>query len=149
MRNYDYYWIDEIIDGLVEEVGSNNIDDIINYLGIKIIKDDKNNILLKNSDAFYIRSDQGIETILIRDDLPDVFERYVIAHEIGHAILHVDIADAAYNKFTIKNKLEKEADYFAVKLLDIKLDKTELEGLTKDQIAGLLQIKVDSLDFLY
>lgn len=143
----NYYWIDEIIEGLLEEVGSNDINDILDYLGIVTIKDNSKNVLLSNSDAFYIRNIDGVETILIRDNLPAIFEKYVLAHELGHAILHVDILDAAYSKFTIKNKLEKEADYFAIRILNITLDKTELEGLTKQQIAGLLQIKVDSLDF--
>lgn len=143
----NYYWIDEIIEGLLEEVGSNDINDILDYLGIVTIKDNSKNVLLSNSDAFYIRNIDGVETILIRDNLPAIFEKYVLAHELGHAILHVDIMDAAYSKFTIKNKLEKEADYFAIRILNITLDKTELEGLTKQQIAGLLQIKVDSLDF--
>ncbi|WP_425539996.1 ImmA/IrrE family metallo-endopeptidase [Microaceticoccus formicicus] len=143
----NYYWIDEIIEGLLEEVGSNDINDILDYLGIVTIKDNSKNVLLSSSDAFYIRNIDGVETILIRDNLPAIFEKYVLAHELGHAILHVDIMDAAYSKFTIKNKLEKEADYFAIRILNITLDKTELEGLTKQQIAGLLQIKVDSLDF--
>jgi|GEM_PF-6735625 len=40
------------------------------------------------------------------------------------------------------NKLEKQANYFAVKILNVDLDSIALEGFTIDQIASTLELPV-------
>ena len=71
----------------------------------------------------YIRNFLGIEVVFIRDNLHYQYEKFVLAHELGHAVLHVEIGTAAYsNKLINRGKLERQADYFAIKILDIKID---------------------------
>lgn len=73
----------------------------------------------------------------------------MLAHELGHAILHTEIATAAYNnKLLNKGKLEKQADYFALKLLDISIDKDYFEGYTLEQIAKALYVTEASLNYI-
>ena len=108
-----------------------------------------NNILLQGKEALYHRDFRGLEIVYIGDDLDFEYEKFVLAHELGHAILHVHIFEAAFNKdFINKGKLEKQAHYFAVKLLDINLDPIDYEGMTIKQIAGDLHIAEDSLEYV-
>lgn len=142
-------WIDEYVAGVIENYNSNDVYEIFNNLDIHIIKVDKNDNVLKENDAIYIRSFYGIEVVYLRDDLPSQYERFVLSHELGHAILHTEIASAAYNnKLIIKGKLEKQADYFAIKLLDIELDDVYYEGLTTEQVSRDLCVSEESLEYI-
>ncbi len=139
-------WINEIIEGLIEEVGSNNIYDILNHLYIKIIKDnEKQNSLLKKCDGLYMRNFFGREIIIIKDNLPN--EQFILAHELGHAMLHVESNFFMNNPFSLDNKKEHEANYFATRLLysDINIE----DGIeTTEQLANLLGIKEDFIKFI-
>ncbi len=142
-------WIDEYVAGVIENYNSNDVYEIYGNLDIRIIKVDKNDNVLKGNDAIYIRSFYGIEVVYLRDDLPSQYERFVLSHELGHAILHTEIASAAYsNKLIVKGKLEKQADYFAIKLLDIELDDVGYEGFTSEQLAKDLCVSEGSLEYM-
>jgi Zn-dependent peptidase ImmA (M78 family) len=143
-----YDWIDECIVGLLEFHDDRNIYDLYETLNIDIVKLPKNNVLLQGKEAIYHRSLLGSEIVYLRDDLHFEYERFILAHELGHAILHIEIYEAAFNKDLInKGKLEKQAHYFAIKLLDITLDPIEHEGMTIEQIAGSLHVAEDSLEY--
>lgn len=60
----------------------------------------------------------------------------------------MEIATAAYNKLTNKGKLERQADYFAINLLGIKIDDVYHYGLTLEQIAKELYVTEDSLNYV-
>lgn len=139
-------WIDEIIKGIVEEVGNNNVYDIANFLNISIIKDnEKQNPILKSCDGFYLRSYKNKELIVIKDNL--VNEKQIIAHELGHALLHVDYDFLLNNKFELNSKKEKEADYFACRLLFSDL--TIEDGIeTTEQLANYLMIEESCVDYI-
>lgn len=141
-------WIDDYVDGVIENYDSKDVYEIYDSLDIHIIKVNKNDNVLKENDAIYIRSFYGMEVVYLRDDLPSQYEKFILSHELGHAILHTEISHAAYNnKLIIKGKLEKQADYFAIRLLDIKLDDISYEGLTSEQIAKELCIAEESLSY--
>lgn len=139
-------WINDVISGLIEEVGSNDVYDIISYLNIKIIKDnEKQNVLFEKCDGIYIRNFFGNEVIIIKDSLPN--EKFVLAHELGHALLHVDYDFLMNNPLSLNSKKEKEANYFATKLLynDYKIE----DGIeTTEQLANMLGIKQDFIKFI-
>lgn len=63
----------------------------------------------------------GIRAIVINNKLDEYMERMVIAHEIGHDILHRDIAKKnmlkEFELFNIKNNTEYEANIFASHLI--------------------------------
>lgn len=121
-----YKWIDECVFGLTEYYRTNNIYELYINLDIDIVRLPKENIILRDKEAVYYRDYQGREAVYIREGLEDQYEKFVLSHELGHALLHTDILQAAYSKsFINKGKLEKEAHYFAVKLLDISIDPAE------------------------
>ena len=141
-------WIDEYVDGVVEYCDTRDVFNIYKTLCIYIKRVDKDSSLLQGNVAMYIRSYTDIEMVFIRDDLPYQYERFILAHELGHALLHVEVAAAAYsNKLMVKGKLERQADYFALKLLDISLDKNIFEGYTLEQIAQELYVTEESLSY--
>lgn len=72
---------------------------------------------------------------------------FVIAHEIGHAVLH-DIEIRHYGISKRGDKEEEEADYFALRLLDPDWDITEVEGYSSDEVATMLGVSERSVKYL-
>lgn len=139
-------WIDEYVDGVIDYCYSRDIFEIYNTLNINIKRIDKNDPLLQGNEALYIRSHFGLEVVFIRDDLPYKYEKFVLAHELGHALLHTEIAKAAYNsKLINRGKLERQANYFALKLLSISINRDSYEGYSLDQIAHEFYVTEESL----
>lgn len=135
-------WIDNIVLGLIERYGSNNVYELCDALNIKIINLNPNNILLKNKEAFYYRDMGSKEIIFIRNNFEPLFEEFILKHELGHALCHPKLLYAGYSN---TGKLEREANYFALKLSNIKFDKIELEGMTFEQIATYMNVPFDIL----
>ncbi|MDR7856344.1 MAG: ImmA/IrrE family metallo-endopeptidase [Tissierella sp.] len=145
----DLIWIDEYVDGVIDYCYSRDIFEIYNTLDISIKRLDKDDLLLRGNEALYIRNYFGLEVVFIKNNLPYKYEKFVLSHELGHALLHIEIAQAAYNsKLINKGKLEKQADYFALKLLDIEINNVNYEGLTTDQIAKKFYITEKSLGYV-
>lgn len=137
-------WIDEIVEGLLDYYQTNNMYDIYKQLNIRVERLDKNNILLQGNEAVYHRFNEQ-ETVYCSTDI--VNEEFVLAHELGHAILHVDEDVIFYNPTENKGKLEREANYFAVKLLyhDYELE----DGIeTRQQLSNRLMINEDLVDYV-
>lgn len=127
------HWIDNYVEGIEEYCSSRDPVEICRSLDIEICHIDPNSFLLRNTEAIYFRSYLGQEIIFISSDLPYPYEKYVLAHELGHAILHPDIDTAAYsNKLLNKGKLERQANYFATKLLDIRISSFTFEGYSSE-----------------
>lgn len=142
-------WIDNIIVGLTETFNTDNIYELYDFLEIQIIKLDRNSILLQGNDGYYQRNYFNQEVVSIREDLDYQYEKFVLAHELGHAILHTESSTAAFNIDLINfGKIERQATYFALKLLDIQLDPVELDGFNIEQISNLLHIPKDCLLFV-
>ena len=137
-------WIDEVLTGMVESVGSNNVYEILDHLNIYHFQVDKDSELLQGNQAIYNRIGD-FECIYYSDDIPN--KEYVLAHELGHAILHIEESQMFYNPLLNKGKLEKEANYFAVKLLYSNLEIED--GIeTYQQLANKLGIKEDFIKFI-
>lgn len=139
-------WIDYYITGLIETYGTNDVYELYDCLEIIIRRLDPENILLEGNEAFYYRDYYGVEVVFIRYDLNYKYEKFVLAHELAHAIIHTDAYTAAYDKRLLnKGKLERQAHYFALKLLDINPYDVEYEGYTVDQVACVLCIPSEYL----
>lgn len=136
-----YSWIDDIVLGLKDSCKTNNVYEIYAELNIIIKKIEPTNILLHGNDSLYARDYFDSEFVLIRNDLDENFEKFILLHELGHALLHVDMFSAAFNRnFINTHKLERQANYFAFKMLDLKIDEVEMEGMTLEQIASSTKI---------
>lgn len=141
-----YNWIDKIINDLFCKYGTNNIYELIDIFEIKIMYVEPNNILLKGNDSLYIRDYLGIEVIFIRNDINCNLEKFILRHEFAHAILHTNVFTAAFNRACMnKDKYEKQANYFAFKLMNIEYDEIELSGMSLEQIASCIEIPIEPL----
>ena len=78
-----YSWIDDILIGLIETYGTNNIYELLDFLNIQINKLDMDNILLNGNEAFYFRDYFNKEIIFIRNDLKETYEKY----DVGVALI--------------------------------------------------------------
>lgn len=139
-----YSWIDNIVLGLKESYKTDDVYEIYDELNIIIRKIEPSNILLQGNDSLYTRDYLGDEFVLIRNDLDASLEKFILFHELGHALLHVDVIRAAFNRtFINKHKLEKQANYFAFKMINLKFDSVTMEGMTLEQIAGYSKVPYD------
>ena len=90
--------------------------------------------------------------ITINGDLPDVLQKVVLAHELGHCVLHSGSSSAAFHEvilFDTADQKEYEANVFASELL--LPDEAVLEVLNDDmfffQAAKALYVPSELLDF--
>jgi len=103
--------------------------------------------------GFFLEN-KRIRTITVNDDLPLVIQRIIVAHEIGHAVLHRNRGVFAFHDITMYDSntiCEKEANLFAAELL--LNDNTVLEALNRDSTffsaAAELMVPAELLDFKF
>ena len=142
-------WIDVYVEGLIDYCNTTDIFEIYKTLETYVNKVESSSLMLQGNDAVYIRNYFGFEIVFIRDDLPYKLEKFILSHELAHAILHVELIQSVYNSRLInKGKLERQANYFALKLLEIKADSIYQEGFTREQISKDLFITESSIELL-
>ena len=103
--------------------------------------------------GFFLES-KRIRTITVNSDLPRAIQRIIVAHELGHAILHRSSGIAAFHEiglFDSSSKMEKDANLFAAEyLLD---DGDVLDILNGDvtffSAAASLCVPMELLDFKF
>jgi len=132
--------ISDIVTGLIETYETSNPYKLCHELGIKI-----NYINLGNNiGGFLQRTKEGYEIIHINSFLPEPYQTYVLAHELGHAVCHPELSISYFHTSMtyIRNKYELEADRFAVKLLLLTkdIDLLELQNMTIEQVAATLEL---------
>lgn len=101
---------------------------------------------------YYTR--RRIKTITVNSDLPDVIQRIIVAHELGHACLHADSGINEFHDFGLFDESsikEKEANLFAAEFL--LNDNDVLEALNGDSTfftaASQLYVPAELLDFKF
>ena len=69
--------------------------------------------------------------IVINSDLPESIQRIIIAHELGHAVLHSDSAISAFHEFAMYDDTDRMARclYVPPELLDFKLRILQRQGI--------------------
>lgn len=95
-----------------------------------------------------------IKTIVLNADLPEVLQRIIVAHELGHALMHSASGVHAFHEVSLfddTSLTEKEANLFAAELL---LDDNEvLNILNRDttffSAASTLMVPMELLDFKF
>lgn len=89
---------------------------------------------------------EGVPFIALHKDLPEPLQRIVCAHELGHHLLHRDLAEQTifneYDLYQMENRLERDANLFAALYLlpeeavrDFR--RPENRGLSVGEAAGL------------
>lgn len=87
--------------------------------------------------------------VFLNQNLSDQAARVVMAHELGHAILHrKENCYFIRNKTFLSNaKIEKEANCFAAELLIPDSLYSEYHDITADNLAAIAEVPVKLLDF--
>ena len=103
--------------------------------------------------GFFIYQNR-IPVITINSDLPQVIQRIIAAHELGHAMLHKKRGSYAFHEVALFDEAvecEKDANFFAAEfLLD---DEDVVETLNGDYTfstcAAILRVPMELLDFKF
>ena len=87
------------------------------------------------------------KVIFINSVLSEIERRFVLTHEIGHAVLHPKSSCYFINErnYVSKIKSEYEANMFAAEFLidDLVIDHVNLEGLSLEQLARSYYVPVE------
>lgn len=136
--------IKNLVLGLEEIYGTKDVFELLDQLDITIIKKE----LPKGKKAKCYRNELGDEFIYLSPSIKDYEIKFVLAHELGHLLLHKFISSIYYSNSLInKGKLEFEANYFALELLlPDKIERYEIEGFTSEQLAAIYGIPADILE---
>ena len=83
--------------------------------------------------GFYLYANR-IKLICLGNNLPEYIERFVLSHELGHAVLHRrSSAPFLQSTFLSVDRLEIEANKFAIELMMPDDVIAERQGYTIDQ----------------
>lgn len=99
---------------LIKKYNTSNIKELVDHLDISIEHQD---FKAKTLDSrLMIIDSKGY--IFVRSDLDCAYENFLIAHELGHYVLHFD-ENISFNflRRVYKTRLEREANEFAIRLL--------------------------------
>ena len=123
--------IKNIVDILCRKYKTRNPYTLASELGILVQYGEK----MDKVRGFYLY-DSGIKLICLGNNLPNCTERFVLSHEIGHAILHKQSsAPFLQSTFLSVDKMEREANKFAVELIITDEDLQEHWEYTIDEWA--------------
>ena len=125
--------VHNIVEQTVHKYGTRSPYELAERMGIIVQKNNLGAIR-----GYYFKK-YRIKQIILHNDLSESDERFVLAHEIGHAVLHEDVNTPFLmgNTLFSKNKFEREANLFAIELL--VPDETIIENpdLTLEQLARM------------
>ena len=104
------------VDKLVKKYGTRDPYEICESMGICVEEKDLKGLI---KGFFYLQS--RIATIVVDCGLNDIMMRIIVAHELGHDILHKEVASLSgfrdMSLFQSAGSLENEANLFAAELL--------------------------------
>ncbi len=133
--------IRRIAENLIATYNTNSPKELCERLGIGTIKAD----LPKATRGFCLMLSEGT-AIVLNSELDEREETAVLAHELGHAVLHegCNYMFMTTNTCLLPGKYEKEADLFAAHLLIDKAKDLELE--TFSQLSQSLNLPLWSVE---
>ncbi|MEG2412650.1 MAG: ImmA/IrrE family metallo-endopeptidase [Clostridium sp.] len=124
---------------LVKKYGTRDPFLLASYLNLRV----KFQEYSDNTKGYYINVKRN-KFIIINSNLNEEERRIVLAHEIGHAILHSskEVHFIRENTLFPKGKHENEANKFAAELLiDLnEIDKCYIEELNMEQLACYMMV---------
>lgn len=129
--------IDVIVNKLIKKARSNDLKDIISYLDIKIKKYDGKSFYLKNKNNKYIYLDKNT---------PEEKQDFALAHELGYSIIHNSEIGQSFIYRVKSQQIENEANYFAFKILDKKIDPSY--NFTVYQYANMLNVNKEVIEYV-
>ena len=147
-----YTEICKSVEKIIKKYDERNPKLLCRYLGVKLLYQSLGNEP-DSIKGFYLES-KRIKTITINSDLPANIKRIIIAHELGHAVLHKNYSFDAFcgiNLFQITTSMEREANLFSAELLidDDFILETQSCEYTFFSIAANLKMPIELLDYKF
>ncbi|WP_028042127.1 ImmA/IrrE family metallo-endopeptidase [Candidatus Stoquefichus massiliensis] len=114
------------VNWVTNQYHTNNVRELIDYCNISIQYCDTLN---KECDSsLFVLNKQAY--ITLKTDLNPLYENFLLAHELGHYIIHYDDhMSFSFLMKTRKNALEREANEFACRLLLKDINIKEVENI--------------------
>ena len=143
--------ISEKIDALIRKYDTRNPFELCENLNIRIRYKDLG-VAIKAYYFYHAR----IKNIVLNTRVGDIVQKILCAHELGHALLHGELAAMRgfqeLEMFDITSRTEYEANLFAAELL---IDDSKLFELLNDNeksffdVAKVMYVPVELLDFKF
>jgi len=112
-------YITDVVQKLVLRYGERDPKKLADAMNIRVLYESMGEYSEACKGFFMVQS--RIKVIVINRDLPEVVQRIILAHELGHAVLHTKtLAMQAYHDFSLyqaADRAEYEANLFAADLL--------------------------------
>ncbi|WP_427339580.1 ImmA/IrrE family metallo-endopeptidase [Caloranaerobacter sp. DY30410] len=135
--------VKQIVLGLIELYDTKDPFELCDCLDIIVTKHPMGNKI----HGFFQKTNDGIEILHINSELDYHMQKYICAHELGHAILQPELSIGFFieHPLQIKTKAEIQADKFAAELLvpDNILEK--YPDFTLEQVAAAENIPLELL----
>ena len=121
---------------------------LANYLNLHVMYSEYSD----STKGYYINIKRN-KYIVIKSNLPEDEMRIVLAHEIGHAVLHSskEVHFLRENTLFPKGRHENEANKFAAELLiDLNsIDQCYLEDFNTEQLASYLMVPQELVELKF
>lgn len=134
--------IQSTISHLIKKYGTDNPFELADAMNITVFYEDLGTI------NGYYNKPLRMKQIHINAALDEHIKKFTCAHELGHAVLHPDASTPFLRAktFLSVDKMEIEANTFAVNLLISDQKISENSRLTADQLSRLLGYKKELID---
>ena len=135
-------YIDKLVKYYIKKVGTNDPYKIAEYLGIHVV-----HAPLGNISGMYKYIERS-KWIFIGSDNDDISKKVVMAHELGHALMHQkeNCCFMAHHTLLLTSKIERNANLFAAILLITDDLLLQYNGFTTNQFSKCTGIDEELID---
>lgn len=132
---------------LIQKYGTHNPEKLATELGITVIKKS-----FRCTMGFFKKT-LGRKFIIVNSNLDETTQQIVIAHELGHALLHSNNSTVYIHEYTLfpRGRVEIEANKFAAELLidEKEIDNQLLKDMTVDQLACYYEVPRQLVEYKF
>lgn len=136
-----------IVNKLIKKYKTDNVYDLIKYLNISIFE-----LPFKEEIGMY-KFIKNNKVIIISEGLHEETKRFILAHELGHAVLHrkENCFYLKHNTLAKTSTYEIEANKFASELLinDDELKECSRNNFTAEQLACYFEVPVELIKYKF
>lgn len=136
--------IKDIVEKLCKDMGTKDPFEIAERMDIQV-----HYLPLNEIRGIYLKA-YGVMQVAINCDLPLQIKKFVMAHEIGHAILHPDVNSLVFKTCMLNTgRQEVEANMFAIHMLLPNKDIEDNPQYTVDNWASILGLPREIIEMRF